>query len=323
MIKPFPKPWPWNKLPNPTPADWGIGMTVCIAAICEPTVDDEYIVVVSDRMVSMGGYFSADDIVRKVDPAGYGWTSMIAGNDVSPAVPILKRVKEGMAMEPYYDSQKGMVDIFKDAYKQQRLEQIEDEILSPLGFTWDTFRNDARVQLPERVYERIVDRIRQYELDLTFLISGFDDKGVSHIFTVSNPGKCDYYEKLGFWAIGSGQHQAVASMFANHYSRHDRLEGCTAKVLTAKLIAESALGVGKRTWLMVVSAKIRHKSMFISSETVDAFRKEWKTLPRLPIGGVAAISANLTSEIKRIADNEKRLAEAAKPSDDQTSEDQR
>jgi prophage maintenance system killer protein len=36
MISPFPrksgKPWPWNTLPERRPADWGIGMTVCIAA---------------------------------------------------------------------------------------------------------------------------------------------------------------------------------------------------------------------------------------------------------------------------------------------------
>jgi hypothetical protein len=34
------KPWPWNTLPEPHPADWGIGMTVCIAAHCFRGGDD-------------------------------------------------------------------------------------------------------------------------------------------------------------------------------------------------------------------------------------------------------------------------------------------
>jgi hypothetical protein len=289
-------------LREPRPADWGIGMTVCIAAICEPEVGDEYIVTASDRMVSMGGYFSGDEIVRKIDPCGVGWTSMLAGNDVSPAVPILAKIMASTRDKPDYgDTQESVADAFRAAYKAQRMEAIEDDLLASAGFTWETFRkSDARAQLPERTYERIIDNISTYELDITFLVSGFDSDGEAHIFTISNPGKCDYYKKLGFWSIGSGQHQAVASMFASRYDRHNSLEECVAQVLASKLSAESASGVGKDTWLMAHSAKLRNTSMFIKPHTVSFFRSEWDKLPRIPSNTLSLILEDIRAEKERI-----------------------
>ena len=280
-------------------------MTVCIAAISEPTVGNEYIVSASDRMVSMSGYFSGDDIVRKVDPIAYGWISMIAGNDVSPAVPILARITEQSNEESHDDTLKEMAEVFKTAYKAERLQMIEDEILSPIGFTWQTFRTDAKDQMTDRTFERLVDGISNFELDVTFLVSGFDTEGVSHIFTVCNPGKCEYYEKIGFWAIGSGQHQAIASMFANHYNRHASLEDCIAHVLAAKLAAESASGVGKETWLMVTSGKMRALSVHISRETIEAFRASWDRLPKIPAEILPLIAEDFDRERVRMEQMQK------------------
>jgi hypothetical protein len=285
-------------------------MTVCIAAICEPIVGEEYVIIASDRMVSMGGYFSGDDVVQKADPVGYGWTSMIAGNDVSPAVPILAKIKELNLSTNNEENLVNMTGVFKAAFRKQRLDEIEDEILSPMGFTWETFRRDARNQLPDAAFDRVVEKIRTFELDLSFLVSGFDAKGAGHIFTVSNPGKCDYYDKLGFWAIGSGQHQALASMFACEYFRHDPLEDCVAKVLSSKLAAESATGVGKNTWALVGSAKIPAYSMHIMPDTLAHFRMEWEKLERVPRNTFMVIHENLEKERQRI---EEKVAQISPP----------
>jgi len=296
------RPWPFNKLKEPTPADWGIGMTVCMSAICEPTLGERYIIGATDKMVSMSGYFSGDDTVRKADPIMYGWISMIAGNDVSPAVPIIERIRQNRAASSFPETQPNLVRAFKSAYKEQRLEFIEDEILSPVGFTWATFRSDAKAQLPEQTYERIIERIRAYELDVSFLVSGFDPEGEAHIFTVCNPGKCDYYDKLNFWAIGSGQNQALASLFASKYDPNNALEVNVAKVLAAKLSAESASGVGKKTWLMVETAVPPNKTMFFLASEIDTFREEWNALPKIPAKATEVLAKGIERERKRLAD---------------------
>jgi hypothetical protein len=217
MIRPFPrrsgKPWPWNTLPHPRPADWGIGMTVCIAAICQ---SDRTVITASDRMVSMGGYFSGDDLARKIDPLRIGWWSLIAGDDISPVIPILARIDEAVR-EP--ETLTNVSKVVKDAYRAQRLQQIKDEILSEHGFTWEEFRAHGNERLTDRAYDRITEQIRSYGLSLELLLCGFDPKGTAHIFTVQNSGKIEYYDKLGFWAIGSGSHQAIASLFATHFGK--------------------------------------------------------------------------------------------------------
>lgn len=283
-------------------------MTVCISALSEPTVGEpQYVVNVCDRMVSMSGIFSGDNAVRKIDPISYGWTSQIAGNDVSPAMPIIDRFKRATKGSDVYDSMAEMARAFKVAFKEERLEQIEDEILSPMGFTWETFQDQGKAKLPDIVFMQVIDQIRTYELDLSFLISGFDERGEPQVFTVSNPGKCDYYTKLGFWAIGSGAQQALASLFASKYNRHNPLEVTVAKVLAAKLAAESATGVGKKTWAMIDSADVRNKSMMMEPEAIDAFRSRWDNLQKFPRDGVAEIKEILAKERARIKEKQENL----------------
>lgn len=275
-------------------------MTVCIAAICDDK-GDEAIIHASDRMISMGGILSGDDIARKIDPINYGWDCMIAGNDISPVTPILQRIHEvNRDIRPL--TLKSVSDAVKNAYRDQRLEQIEDEILSTMGMSWQSFRASARDELSPQAFERLTDRIRSYELQVELLVSGFDHDGGRHIFTVQNPGKCDYYDKVGFWAIGSGQHQAISSLFWNKYNRFNELPLCVAHVLAAKLMAESAVGVGKETWLMVIKKATPGKTMFVDRKIHTEFRTKLQSLPKIPADMVPLIADNLAKEAKKIED---------------------
>ena len=73
-------------------------MTICIAAFCQHE-DRQMVICVADHMVSMGGYYSADDMTRKADPIGGNWCAMFAGDDISPVVPILRRMQRKYASE--------------------------------------------------------------------------------------------------------------------------------------------------------------------------------------------------------------------------------
>ena len=130
------------------------------------------------------------------------------------------------------------------------------------------------------------------------MVQGYDERGGPHIFTVDNPGKCEYYDKIGFWAIGSGQHQAVASLFLTEYDRFKPLEECVARVLAAKLAAESASGVGKKTWLMVHRKTALSKTIFASMPLQAAFRKKWEVLPRFPVDMLPEIKKEIDAAAK-------------------------
>src|SRR5690348_8919191 len=124
----MPPPWPYNQIKEPTPADWGIGMTVCIASLCK---QQKCLVGIADAMVSTVD-MSADNLAIKFIALGGKWVAMFSGNDISPVTPILKSVRPIMR-----DSEKEtlgeVVDAFQKAFRAAILNKAESTILSRFG----------------------------------------------------------------------------------------------------------------------------------------------------------------------------------------------
>jgi 20S proteasome alpha/beta subunit len=290
------KPRPFNQLSKPRPADWGFGVTICITAICEHT-EEEAIITACDKMVSMGGYVSGDKTIRKIDPVLYDWTLMFAADDISPITPIVEEIRETSATPA---TLKGVADLIKRAYRNQRNRQIDDEILQPVGLSMRSFLSDGKSQLSERAYEKIFDRIESYDLGIELLVQGYAQDRDPHVFTVTNPGKCNFYDKVAFWAIGSGQHQAIASLFATGYDKFHPLEVCVAKVLVAKFMAESSVGVGKDTWLLIGRKDVPNKTVFIDPPIQQKIRDGYAALPKIPLNALADVRQAIEEETKRV-----------------------
>lgn len=294
MTKTHSKPWPWNKVPEPRPADWGIGMTVCISAVCQETL-----ISVSDRMVSMSGYFSGDNMVRKLDFIGRSWFSMIAGNDIAQAIPVHQAIRNSSPSDTPFMLEE-MVKAATDAYKARRNRVIEDTILPLYGISsLEEYKTTAKQFLTEDSQYEIATSIKQCDLECELLISGFDPHENPHIVAIKNPGTCDYYDKLGFWAIGSGQQQALASLIASEFSRFDTLEEGISKVLTAKFTAESASGVGKSTFGFAYHPT---KSFCWIDDIEPEVRKEWEGLPKYPYEVLDEIRKTLKPEGGELVD---------------------
>jgi hypothetical protein len=81
------------KLRSGGPADWGVGMTLCVAAVCN---ERKSIVAVSDRAVSLG-YFSTDAGTIKIEPISVRWMAMFAARDFTPVPFIIERVRKKFA----------------------------------------------------------------------------------------------------------------------------------------------------------------------------------------------------------------------------------
>jgi hypothetical protein len=284
----MPKPWPWNHLKSLRPADWGIGMTVCISAICKNGKDKNCVIMASDQMLCMGGYTSADRCTIKLDPLYYHWFSQFAANNISAVFPIYESIRK---LEVVVTAVTDVAGLCKAAYKSQRLERIEDEILSAYGLTWKDMKTNIRERLSERDFQILTERIRQYDLDVEMLVGGFDDCSLPHIFTIRNPGTVDYYDKLGFWAIGSGQPNALASLFSSHYRTTAPLDECVAHVLSAKFSAESAQGVGKSTFLAIYTSE--DELLFLTPKLEEDVKEEWNELPRIPKAHLSKIREEL------------------------------
>jgi len=99
----------------PTRADFGLNVTICIAAI---SLRDRCIVAIPDRMLSYGDLVPVtEDATDKVLFVSADWQSMIAGEDINQAQPIIDRVRTSLPKELGKVSLDVMRRAFRDAYQ--------------------------------------------------------------------------------------------------------------------------------------------------------------------------------------------------------------
>jgi 20S proteasome alpha/beta subunit len=242
-----------EEAPLPSLADWGYGLTTCIAAITGRAgirrQGDDMIVTSSDTRMSFSGEFAADGSV-KLNLIHPNWGVMVAGNDISAYVPVVERAKKLLTEKSGTLTE--MMECLKTAYRQEFRSLIEDGYLSRYDMTLDEFKKKGKAQLLAEEYTRLSLEIKIFSLGCTFLAYGVDDQKIGHIFTVSNPGKVEVYDKPGFWAIGRGATSALSMLAALGQVRgRTKLEETVYNVLAAKFASETASDVGKETTLFI------------------------------------------------------------------------
>jgi len=139
-------------------------MTVCINAICK---SEDALIFVSDQMISIGGYMGGDSVTLKADPLYYHWYSQFSAADVSHVTPIYEAIDR---VDESHVTLDGVSRLVKKAYKNQRLAQIEDEVLGAYGLNWKDFKEFGRARLNDRDFELVTDRIKNYDLGLDMLV---------------------------------------------------------------------------------------------------------------------------------------------------------
>jgi 20S proteasome alpha/beta subunit len=280
MIGPIPKPW--SHLEIQIPADWGCGVTICIAATCNWDGKSEAIVTASDHMVSMG-HFSADNVCAKIEPIHPQWEVMFAADDMTDAEPIINgvRLKISKILGPRMGL-KQVMSAFSGVYKQYLKDETERQFLSPFGITVREFMSKRFG--PER-FPDILNKIKAAHIECEFLVCGFGAQGEPHIFTMSGIGKVNVYDRLGFWAIGSGQQSALSSLFFHRYNRNLGPLPAVYHVCEAKFMSETAVGVGKVPTFVSLHYQ-GNKRAYVLEHSVDSIRGFWKKegCPRVPRG---------------------------------------
>jgi hypothetical protein len=238
--------------PEPNLSDLGCSVTTCIAAITGRAgldSEEDAVVTASDTKLSFGGDFSADGSV-KLHVFHREWGTMIAGDDITQYVPVIERAKALLRGK----SGKLIVvmDAFKKAYQDEFNAAIQDGLLSRFQMTMADFKKHGKTQLLPEVFTEFSLKIKIASLGCRFLVYGLDDKKIAHIFTVSNPGKCELRDKPGFWAIGKGATSALSMLAALKQVRgRTTFEETIYNVLAAKYISEGASDVGKETYLFI------------------------------------------------------------------------
>ncbi len=261
-------------------------VTVCIASIHS----NDTIIAVSDKKITFTGLVSTEGEMTKALPTR-NWISMIAGENISAAMPI---VIEVVGQDTGELSVEEFSSICRKAYRHQQTIGIESTILGKYDMTLEQFKESGSKTFTDKVYEHLVEGMEEYDLGAQFLFAGFDFSCAPHLFTLTHPGKVQFFDRTGYWAVGSGRHAAISHLAAYPYRRGANLAECVYQALAAKFAAESANDVGKDTdlWIRFRDSEVR-PAFGPPDDLIEFARDRYNNIERVPKDAVKAIDAEL------------------------------
>lgn len=224
-------------------------MTICIAAIA---ANRSAVIVTSDRMLS--AHFLSlefDHPDSKIEKLGKSCVGLSSG-DALPAGELFASAHS--VSTQLQNPQVGQIaESIKDAYATLRARRVEEQVFRPRGITLDAFYQQGLIrQFPPEVAMQLDDMVQRAEFRVELVIAGVDGNG-AHIIGISDPGRADSYDRVGYHAIGSGMSHAILSLVSSGQHWAKGINETVFNVFRAKRQAETAPGVGRSIEIRIVT----------------------------------------------------------------------
>ena len=231
--------WP-DPRRKPRPSDWGLGMTLCIAAVAG---SGQAIMLLSDTRFSLG--YTSGETLNKLSKVHQRWGVSIAGDDIGQASPVIEAVKRWV-WDVKLPTRLEIENAFVTATHDALVKKIEAEVLSPYNLTINEFVTTAFRDLGPDAFADLRQQVAHAKLGCEFLVFGFDERERANLFHVKDRGVVDDHCRTGFWAIGSGDYAAISTLAFHDYNTHLDLPTAAYLICSAKFMAERA-DLGKTT----------------------------------------------------------------------------
>ena len=223
-------------------------MTICVAAICN---GGKTVVVAADRMVS--AHFLTvefDHPNAKIDNIGSRCVALSSG-DVLSITDILSE-SSGISGQLQNPSVILITNEIKERFVQVRARLLHERFFQPRGLSFKNCYADGSIQrLPPDMAILLDNQVQNFELGTSLLIAGVDNLG-GHIYCINDPGTSQCFDRLGYYAIGSGYRHAILSLVTVQHSTMVNLVTAVYNVYQAKRQAEIAPGVGTGTDMRII-----------------------------------------------------------------------
>jgi Proteasome subunit len=222
-------------------------MTTCVAAICGGS---KAIVLVADKMLGFGHVEAA--IGEKILRLHMNWHVLYAGNDISPAFPIVDRASAALQ-----DNRRPtLLDVaaaLSGAWKAERDARTEAKVFAGrVGWTLERFFNEGRDHFSASEVTRLTSEIEMEELDLELMIAGFDERKRPFILSMDSSGHSIPEHRPGCWTIGSGAPNALTFLSWREVKPLMPVRGALAFAVEAKYYGELAAGVSAETDVIII-----------------------------------------------------------------------
>jgi hypothetical protein len=228
-------------------------MTCCVAALCDR---GKSIVLVADKMVGLG-MIEGEPEITKILKIHASWRVMIAGNDISPAFPIVDSLKRKLTGRRLSLTVENVMDATYECYREERSRISEGMHLAPRGWTAGEFNSPAAGVIPKRTRREVIEKLNAQRLEVSLLVAGFDSSGGGHIFSLDDyeqRGRPRRHDIPGFHAIGTGADGALYMMTYREASSSLPLRLMLYYAAEGKYFGELAGSVGQRTDAIIIRA---------------------------------------------------------------------
>ncbi len=238
-------------------------MTVCIAVLAEKR---RKAVLVADKMITAKiptpFEFETED-VKKISKVAENVYILSAGDTLSANEIVQKSAKAIRQMKPVrvkYLTVEEVADIVRAQYQDYRRSMVVKKQLETRGLSLENYYNRHQ-DLNQAIIREIDDQLMQYDINAEFIVVGYDDDGICHLFTVNHPGVAMSNDPLGYSCVGSGAPHAMYYLIDSEYSKNWPVGDVKNLALEAKRVSEKAPGVGEKTVIKIIPAEQPHPSV--------------------------------------------------------------
>lgn len=223
-------------------------MTLCVAAVCD---SGDSIACVYDAQLSL--HHTSGEVLRKAARVNERWAMLFAGDEISKVAKIIERVKESLrgANDLGYDE---MYRFVAETYRGALREKIEAVVLAHLGMSHAEFKDRGYERLGPQIFAECVFKAEQVRVGAEFLVCGFDDRQMPHVFGITEGGEDLNFQRSGLGAIGSGGIVAQHMLLFHKYSRAWTANVAVYHLCAAKFMAERAQ-LGRKTHASLLRAR--------------------------------------------------------------------
>jgi len=142
-----PEPPPFSKIANLRTAELGVGVTVCLAGLCD---QEKSIAIALDRKLSLG-WTSADDALTKLARLHTNWFALYSSEDLTHVDPIFRGALKRFVDYPAPLTADVAAELFCAAYQEHRKKQAVDQHLSVYGLTMERFLAEG-----QKLFSRLI-----------------------------------------------------------------------------------------------------------------------------------------------------------------------
>jgi hypothetical protein len=226
-------------------------MTIGIAAICK-IGGEPAIIAATDHLISTslsGSSFTMEPDIPKYFVIN-SHTILLTSGSHSICSEVAKELASIAAPEE-------QVPLIADTVQKimgERLQKgIELSIFKPRQIdVKDYYVKSKSNEFPSLLAFKIEQEVEEFELKASVIVAGLDYNG-AHILSVNEKRFPLVSTDAGFSAIGAGEVQALDTLIRGSYSSNNEFEEAVYSVFRAKKDSENALGVGKKTTLVVIT----------------------------------------------------------------------